>query len=540
MLFFAAFITALVVTTALIPPLIQMSGSLRLVDQPDHRKVHSGSIPRIGGIGMVLALLLSMLLWIPLEKPVVSMAVAIGILFVFGVWDDRGDLDFRLKFLGQFLASLVVVVHGGVIISVFPFFGMDPVTPWVSIPFTLIVLVAVTNAINLSDGLDGLAGGITLLSFAGIAILAYLSGGTILLMLTVTIMGVIAGFIRFNTYPARIFMGDTGSQLLGFTAGVLSVILTQDVNPALNPAIPLLLLGIPLFDTMFVMLKRIYHGVSPFSPDRNHIHHQLLAIGFDHYEAVVIIYAFQALFVLSGVSFRYQSDLFVVLFWLSSYGILALTLVWAGRARWRGHIPGARVFFTRWLSADTSSYMVMASRYILSIGVILLLLFGPVLASSVPPDIGVAAMIFFALLLLRLVFGYRMWFLSLRLMMYVTVAFLVYLLEHNPPGWVADPVIWDYLLYGIVGLGLVVSARSNFENAFRATPTDFLVILLIVGVTLMPQFSAGESDIAHLAVKIVILFYAIEFLLPKMTSRWSPITLCSLWSLGCMGIRGVL
>ena len=301
MLFFAAFIVALAMTMALIPPLIRFAGKLQLLDQPGDRKVHVAAIPRVGGVAMVLGALLPLLLWVPLDQEVKSLLAGIGILFVFGVLDDRGDLDYRLKFLGQFLAAIVVVGYGGIVIEVVPFFGLDPVSPWFSMPLTVIAIVAVTNSINLADGLDGLAAGTMLLSLAGMGLLAYLADGLDILIVMLAVMGAVVGFLRFNTYPARVFMGDTGSQFLGFAVVTLLIILTQQTNPALNPALPLLLLGVPLFDTAFVIIRRIYYGKSPFVADKNHVHHQLLALNFDHYEAVVIIYLAQALFVVSAV-----------------------------------------------------------------------------------------------------------------------------------------------------------------------------------------------------------------------------------------------
>jgi UDP-GlcNAc:undecaprenyl-phosphate GlcNAc-1-phosphate transferase len=304
---------------------------------------------------MVLGVIVAILLWTPLGNEVVSVVCAVLIIFVFGVWDDRSDLSYRIKFLGQIAAAAVVVVYGDIAIHIMPFMGMDPVSGWISVPFTIFVLVAVTNAINLSDGLDGLAAGTTMFSIATVAMLAYLVNDADIIFIAMAIMGAISGFLRFNTYPARIFMGDTGSQFLGFMTGVLVIHLTQNVYPAVNPAIPLYLLGLPMFDTLFVMIKRAYHGHSPFLPDNNHVHHQLLALGFTHYEAVVSIYITQALFVIAGVMLRYQSDLLVVGSWFLANIMLAIILVLAGRYRWRAHANPGKAYFS-WLESDEFRY----------------------------------------------------------------------------------------------------------------------------------------------------------------------------------------
>ena len=279
MLLFSAFLLALVVTMALIPPLMRVAERLSVVDTPNERKVHTEAIPRIGGMAMVVGACIPIILWLPHDTTVMAFLSALLILLVFGAWDDSKDLDYRLKFLGQFLAVFLMVVWGKVNIAVFPFTGMDPVPAWLSIPVTVIFLVGVTNAVNLSDGLDGLAGGVTLLSLGAIALLAKLVNGDEIIITCFVVAGAIFGFLRYNTYPARIFMGDTGSQFLGFTIGVLSVMLTQQVNTALNPWLPLFLVGVPIVDTLFVMARRIREGRSPFAADKSHMHHRLLSDG---------------------------------------------------------------------------------------------------------------------------------------------------------------------------------------------------------------------------------------------------------------------
>ena len=540
MLFFASFIVALAMTMALIPPLIRVAGKLQLLDQPGDRKVHVAAIPRVGGVGMVLGVMLPVLLWVPLDQGVKSLLAGIGILFVFGILDDRGDLDYRLKFLGQFLAAMVVVGYGGVVIEVVPFFGMDPVSPWFSIPLTVIAIVAVTNSINLADGLDGLAAGTMLLSLAGMGLLAYLADGQSILMVMLAVMGAVIGFLRFNTYPARIFMGDTGSQFLGFAVITLLIILTQQTNPALNPALPLLLLGVPLFDTAFVIIRRIYYGKSPFVADKNHIHHQLLALNFDHYEAVVIIYLVQAVFVVSAVLLRYNADLVIVSWWLLAYLTLAFLLVNAGRVKWHAHPPGTRSVTSRILTVGRSQVLCTVTQVILVAGISLLLFVGPLLANYVGRDIGITASVLFLLLLFRQLSGYRLWLISLRLLMFVAVAFVLYLLNKYPSSLYAAGEGIEYAYYGLIIVALVIGARATDNDVFQATPMDFLVIVIIIGLAFIPQARAGEADIIHLVIKMCIMFYAVEFMLRNMEGRWNIPAVSTLWALGVFAVRGLL
>ena len=540
MLFFAAFVVALAMTMALIPPLIRFAGKLQLLDQPGERKVHVAAIPRVGGVGMVLGVLLPILLWVPLDQEVKSLLAGIAILFVFGVLDDRGDLDYRLKFLGQFLAAMVVVAYGGIIIEVVPFFGLDPVSPWFSLPLTVIAIVAVTNSINLADGLDGLAAGTMLLSLAGMALLAYLADGLDILMVMLAVMGVIVGFLRFNTYPARVFMGDTGSQFLGFTVVTLLIILTQKTNSALNPALPLLLLGVPLFDTAFVIIRRLYYRQSPFVADKNHIHHQLLALNLDHYEAVVIIYVVQALFVASAILLRYHSDLLIVSLWVLVNTALALSLVMAGRLKWRAHSEGTQSVFAKALRFSKSDFLGKAALTVILAGVSLLLFVGPLLADMVNRDFGITAGGLFLLMLLRLLLGTTAWFISLRLLMFVAIAFVLYLLGEYPLNPYLALVGFEYVYFGLIVAALVIGARATDRDVFQATPMDFLLILIIIGMTFIPQARAGEGEIIHLVIKVCIMFYAVEFMLRNMMGRWNMLTVSALWALGVIAVRGLV
>ena len=267
------------ITMVLIPPLMKSAERFSFIDPPGERKIHDIPIPRIGGIAMVVGAITPVLMWVERPPVVLAFLIGIGVILVFGVWDDRKALDFRMKFFGQFLAISIVIFYGGIEIRYLPFHSIDPVPTYVSIPFTYFALFGVTNAINLADGLDGLAGGTMLLSMAAIGLVAYLAGDSLLLIFCLAVMGSIIGFLRYNTYPAQVFMGDSGSQFLGFAVGVLVIILTQDSNPALSPSMTLLILGLPIIDTFIVMGQRVLDGNSLFKPDNNHIHHELLAVG---------------------------------------------------------------------------------------------------------------------------------------------------------------------------------------------------------------------------------------------------------------------
>ena len=542
MFLFASFIVALAVTMALIPALARWASTFGLLDQPNERKIHLRKIPRIGGIAMIVGAMLPIILWVPFDQEVVAVFIGITVLLFFGVWDDRGDLDYRLKFLGQFLAAAVVVLYGGIAVKVLPFLGLSPIAPVVSIPLTIFVLVGVTNAINLADGLDGLAGGMVLLSLCGIALLAYLAGGSEVLIVAVAVLGAVLGFLRFNAYPARIFMGDSGSQFLGFTVAVLAIILTQQTNPALNPALPLLLLGVPIFDTLFVMSKRIYYGQSPFSADNNHIHHQLLGLGLDHYEAVALIYIIQTLFVVAALLFRYESDLVVVSLYVGACLALALALVVAGRSGWRVHHPGSRSGLAGLVAAlDERQVLKNVSLGILWAGISTVLFVIPVIARTVDRDMGIGAGILFVLLLARLIFGYKLWFVFLRLLIYVCIAFVVYLGQHVAIEGMPTLVgLAQYLFFGVMLMALVLAIRFTASSSFNMTPTDLLVAIVVVALAFFAHGRAGDAALTTLIMELVILFYGSEVLLRNMQNRWNTLTLSALWAFGVIAWRGMV
>ena len=279
------------ISTALIPPLIRAAGTLGLVDHPNWRKVHEDPIPTVGGIAIASGAVLSALAWLPLREDINGFLLGTAVLLVAGVWDDRSGMHYSLKFVAQIVAAVTVVWYGGVVIDRLPFLEAVAIPGYVGFTVSVIALVAITNAINLWDGLDGLAGGTTLIAIGLLGSLAYLSGDGVVTLLATALCGAILGFLRFNTYPARVFMGDTGSQFLGFGVGVIAIMVTQTSDRALSPMLPLLVLGLPILDTSWVCFERVMKGLSPFKADRNHIHHKILGLGFNQYEAVLTIYA---------------------------------------------------------------------------------------------------------------------------------------------------------------------------------------------------------------------------------------------------------
>lgn len=541
MLFVMPFLLAMVVTMAWLPVFGRFAAKWQIVDQPGARKVHSMPIPRIGGVAMAIGVLVSALIVIRLEPADRFFLIAAGVLAVFGALDDRFDLDYRIKLTGQLIAAAIVVLGGHIQIHALTLDDRVLLPDWISIPLTLVFVVGITNAINLADGLDGLAGGTTFLCLCALAMLAYSGGQVSIAALALAFAGAVLGFLRFNTYPASIFMGDAGSQLLGFAVGVLSLRATQSGNSVVSAATPILLLALPILDTLSVMVQRVSEGRSPFSADKNHIHHKLLAFGFDHHEAVMVIYAIQADLFLMAYWMRFESDLWILAavsgFFLGSILLLQV----ATRRHWRFRSfkqakidsPLARVltllrqphYLPRW------SYMAVAA----GVGAYATIITGE--TGRLSMDI---RLLLTALLAITVV-----WFSILRhkplssiekATLYVTAAVLVYLdsvMIHDQP--LVSTATWAAIL--IMAAGTVVRLRLSADRRFELTPLDLLVLFVALVLPSLSE-SLGLPDGGALGIaKLVILFYAIELLVSRAETSVFWLRLCASLLLVTMVLR---
>lgn len=301
------FLIALLVSLFMVPLLQRWAVDTGVVDLPDERKLHQGAIPRIGGVAIAMSWLFSLLLHLDLAREIRGIMAGALVMFATGLIDDRYGLSPRRKLMGQSIACLVVVVVGGLRIHTLgDLTGAGPILlpAWLGIPFTLFCMVGVANAINLMDGLDGLAGGVSAVALGAFAILGFLDGNSLVMAVSVALLGGIVGFLRFNLHPARIFMGDSGSLVVGFIIACLAILSTQTAGAVASPVVPLLLLGLPIADTVLVMVRRIQRRSSPFAADRTHVHHRLLDLGLEHRHAVMTLVGFSLLMAASALVLR--------------------------------------------------------------------------------------------------------------------------------------------------------------------------------------------------------------------------------------------
>ncbi|MFW5444466.1 MAG: glycosyltransferase family 4 protein [Methylococcaceae bacterium] len=506
---FFSFAVSVLVSIALIPVLMRYAGFLHMVDEPGDRKVHTIAIPRCGGFGLAVGAITSILLFVQVEPKLIGLIVGSISIVLFGLLDDLYELNYKWKFVGQFLA-VSGVIFGGIYISFVPFAGLEPGTIYITLPLTVLFFVGVTNAVNLADGLDGLAAGIMLMTFAAIAFLAIDVGGMVVAIMALAVSGGIVGFLWFNTHPAVVFMGDTGSQFIGFMAVILSVYLTQDINRALNPALPLLLLGLPILDTLSVMVRRIRAGRSPFSADKTHVHHRLMEYGFSHAEAVGAIYLLQGLFLAFALRFRYASDFVVIGTYMLVSASILLFFYWASETQWRLHAVkegGDRRGNRIWRNKKLFHFCRHYINYSLAIFLLvqLVCLQDRFVAMSNELYLIMISSLLFYFLLPKVV--QDVW---VRFSIYIAAIFASVMAQEFP-----EMVSYTHWSVDIFLLALIVmvsiAIRITRKSKFRVTTQDVLVALFVIASVLLIDIEFIE----HVTFRLFCLVYALEYLLHR-------------------------
>lgn len=544
MIYLSALLISMFITISLVPVLRSTAARFKLVDMPNPRKVHNRAVPKVGGIAMAIGALVPILTWLEADPFVRSLLTSMGILIIVGIIDDVQTLGYKTKFLGQCVAAIIIVLWGGVEIrslgDINPFSEQMPV--FLSIPLTLFVIIGVTNAINLSDGLDGLAGGISMLSFICLGYMAYCSGELMIAIICIAVIGSIFGFLRFNTYPATIFMGDTGSQLLGFIAVTLSLKITQGNTPY-SPLLPLMLLGFPILDTLAVMTERISKKRSPFVADKNHFHHKLMRLGLFHTEAVFIIYILQALLVTSAYLLRFHSDwLLLFSYILFSSGIVAGFVV-ADVKSWQ--IKRYDVFDL----AIKGKLKVLKQKQIpirvlfrvVQFGLPLLLIITIMLPKKIPGFFPYYAMALAAALSWSALFRKAVMGGIIRIGLYMTVPFLVYLSVDRASGVWANPPMEH--LYGIsfVLLAVCIILTLKFtrrQRGFKSTPMDFLILFIALIVPNLPGLPIMNHSLGAIAIRVIVFLFGYEVLLGELRSEYDSVAVTTISALIILSLRG--
>lgn len=301
-----AFLVAAAVVFVVTPTVGSIARRMGAMDEPDSRKIHDDPTPRLGGLAIFFGFIIPALLFLELTEQMKGVLVGASIICLFGAVDDLRGTGPLTKFAGQFIAAGCLIWYG-VRIDYFtlPFVGAVDLPVELSVPLTLLWTVALINIVNFIDGMDGLAAGVCTIAAGTFAVIAISLGRPGAGILAAILAGTTLGFLRHNFFPASIFMGDSGSMLLGFVLAAVTVHGVLKSVAAVTLVIPLLILGVPIFDLSFAILRRIKNGQNIFRPDRGHLHHRLFNIGYSQRKAVLVLYAWCTLMSSLALSMRF-------------------------------------------------------------------------------------------------------------------------------------------------------------------------------------------------------------------------------------------
>lgn len=303
--FIIPFLVALLISFVSTPVVRKLAIKIGAVDVPkDDRRVHKEAMPFLGGIAIFAAVVIAVLIFLPLDRSTFSILMGGTLIVMSGILDDLRDLSPKKKLIFQLGAGIILIL-GGIKID----FVTNPFTndssliflKWMSIPITLFWVVGITNTLNLIDGLDGLAAGVAMISSISLMLVANKFGYTEITILSAIVAGSCLGFLPFNFNPAKIFMGDTGALFLGFMLAAISIEGVMKSVATIAVVVPILILGVPIFDTTFAIFRRLLNGQSIMAADKGHLHHRLLNRGFSQKKTVLILYGISSIFGLFAV-----------------------------------------------------------------------------------------------------------------------------------------------------------------------------------------------------------------------------------------------
>ena len=340
----AAFIVAGVLSYFFTPPVKRFAHTVGAIDVPkDGRRMHKEPIPRLGGLAIFGGFLASILIFGELDQTMLCVLLGAAMIVALGIFDDVLALGAKLKFVVQIVAAAIPVCVGDLQIRLFTNLNPFSDTPYfhlgiLAIPITIIWIVGITNAVNLIDGLDGLAVGVSSIAAITMLAVALLTSNMTIAVTMAALAGACIGFMPYNLNPAKIFMGDTGSTFLGYMLATVSIMGLFKFYAVISFAVPFLILGLPIFDTANAIIRRVAEGRSPMSPDRGHVHHKLIDMGFNQKQAVAILYAISATLGLTAVVLTSSGEVKAIVLLLA---VLAAILVGAcviyGAEHWAKH-----------------------------------------------------------------------------------------------------------------------------------------------------------------------------------------------------------
>ena len=299
-----AFIISCLTTLLVTPLIIRLAYKLNAVDQPNNRKIHNGSKPTLGGLAIFIGVVAGFIYLQPVHEQMMAIIIGACIMIITGIIDDLFDLRPIYKLFGQIAAASVVVSSGLIIDKLtIPFIGTVFLGSF-GIVITIFWIVGAANAINLIDGLDGLAAGVSAIGLTSILVMAIMDYRLIVVYLTIILIGSCIGFLFHNFHPSKIFMGDTGALFLGYSIAIVSMLGLFKNVAFFSFIVPMIVLAIPIFDTIHAIIRRMINKQGIATPDKNHLHYELMKMGYSHRTSVLIIYGFSMFFGLMAIIFN--------------------------------------------------------------------------------------------------------------------------------------------------------------------------------------------------------------------------------------------
>jgi UDP-GlcNAc:undecaprenyl-phosphate GlcNAc-1-phosphate transferase len=511
---------------ALIPLFKRNAVWLNCLDFPNERKIHLRPMPKVGGLAMAIGALIPLLMWDYGDRLGISLLVGSSIIVLIGFMDDSRDISWPWKLAAQVSAALIVVFVGDIKIGFIDTLLPAELSSDLAVSIvTVIAIVGVTNAVNLADGLDGLAGAIMLVSFTCIGFLADIGGNQLVTLVSVAATGAILGFLPYNTHPATVFMGDTGSQLLGFLAGTMSLIVTQ-TNPAISPILPLFLVGLPVIDTVMVIFERISRGRLPFLADTRHIHHKLIRMNFYHSEAVVVLFALQCGFVATGYFLRFHSEWFL----LTAYMVLAMAIITAfvlvDRKSLRFPRPNAfdrRVKQRLRVHIKEDHFFIALSQKFVEYGLPFLIIITCLLPGRMPRLVSILAAVLIGVIGLAHVIWPAAKGNVLRLAIYFFMPFVIYYSETRMATWVSTEwqIAYNLLFIVLLFFAIITLRTTRRKHFFKLSALDYVLLFTAIIVPNLPFLSGHNFQLGPIAAKIIVLVFIFEVMTGELKGRKS-------------------
>lgn len=512
----------------MVPPISHLAVRIGGIDNPDERKVHCTVTPRLGGIAVFCAFLFSVLFFFDIDRQIKAFLAGGVIIFLTGLADDLICLRPRYKFLGEIFAALTAIISGGISMKTLgnPLGLGEMQLGILAIPFTVFAVVGVMNAINLIDGLDGLAGGVSSIACIAFGVLSWKTGNMHLLALLVALVGAIAGFLRYNTYPAKIFMGDSGSLFLGYCMGFFAVLLLSESRGLVSPVAPLMILGVPVLDTLVVMGRRINLGKKVFNPDKTHIHHRLLNLGLDHKFSVILVYSLSYLLAALAIFYYDARDTVLATILVAFCATLYIALYVMTR---RDRSQNFGLLLSSQAVYETHAYrtivgyshlMLRAIKYLLILILTLSVFIGPAYPRPIPVIAGLLVVLTLGIFLFRKQWGNTI----LQAAIYFSGVVSIFVLENY--GRQMDLFGCCNLVWISHGLFIALFVAEAVKISLRrrkgtliSTPFEYFILFIVVAIPLLPTELTATYHILSVAAKSVILFIAYKLILIRQTQK---------------------